>query len=362
MDPGLRHFWHPVARSDEVGASPRRALLAGVPLVLARTGTGELIVLEDRCPHRLAPLSAGAVVGDTLECPYHGWRFDASGRCREIPAVGADGAMPPKARCARPAAVAERYGLVFVALEDPVVALPEVDGYGETDRVRVDVGPYSGHFGAGQLIDNQLDVAHFAFLHRGTFGTPAAARPDPYDVERHGDGFECSMTVPIQAANDPGVARGERPLEQVRTMRYRYVAPLCAELRLDYPARGGSMVVVFFAQPEDERQASLWVSLLFEEPGGMTDGQVAERVAFEERVIGEDLALQARFDRLDLPLDLTVECHLRVDRASVELRRILADVLERATAAGREAAGRGETERSRSGDGMETAPCVRSQP
>lgn len=298
-----------------------------MPLVLARARSGELIVLEDRCPHRLAPLSAGEVVGDVLACAYHGWRFDASGRCREIPALNSASSVPSKARCWRPAGVEERYGLVFVALDEPVVPLPEVEGFADAGRIRVDLGPYSGRYGAGQLIDNQLDIAHFAFLHRDTFGSPAGTRPEPYECRRGSLGFECTTTIPIQAANDPGVAQGLRPLDQERVMRYRYTPPFCAELRLDYPARGGSVVIVYFAQPESETRASLWVSLLFHEPDGMTAPQLAERVAFEERVIGEDLALQGRYDALELPLDLTIECHLRVDRASLEYRRILAEVL-----------------------------------
>lgn len=330
LEPGLRRCWHPVARADEVGAEPVRALLLGVPLVLARTATGRLVVLEDRCPHRFAPLSAGAVAGETLECPYHGWRFDASGACREIPALRAGAPVPAKARCSVPAAVAERHGLVFVALEDPVVDLPELEGLADPARVEVDLGPYSGRYGAAMLIDNQLDVSHFAFLHRATFGSPAAARPVAYEVRRDGLDFAYEATTPILAANDAGVALGLRPLEQSRTMRYRYLAPFGLELRIDYPARGAAMVVVYFAQPEDEERARLWARLSFSEPDGMSEEDLAARVAFEERVLDEDLVLQERFDELALPLDTTLECHLRADRAGVELRRSLAELLDRA--------------------------------
>lgn len=326
-DPALRRAWHPVARSEDVGARPSKAWLLGRPYVLYRVDDAA-VVLEDECPHRLAPLSAGRVVGGALECAYHGWQFDTSGSCTLVPSLGPGSRVPPRARCAAPYAVAERYGLVFVAVERPLVDLPEIPAFDDPDRVRVDLTPFEGRFGAGFLIDNQLDMAHFAYVHRATFGTNQATSAPSYEVVREPWGFTVDAEIPITAANDPGVARGERPLSQYRKMHYRYRAPFHVELLLDYPVMGGSADIVFWAQPETAERSRLYVTLLFAQPGGFTDTDLAERVAFEYRVIGEDLALQSRFDELALPLDLTRECHVRADRASVEYRRLLGALTE----------------------------------
>lgn len=301
--------------------------LLGEPYVVVRID-GEVVVLEDRCPHRLAPLSAGEVVGSTLECAYHGWRFDGTGRCVEIPSVGETGSIPPKARCGAPYGIAERYGLVFVALDAPLVDLPEVDAFSDPTRVRVDLDPFSGRYGAAQLIDNQLDVAHFAYLHRETFGSSEGRVVPGGEIVRYRWGFETTMSIPISGRNDPAVASGDHPVEQHRTMKYRYLAPFFVELELTYPVMGGSNVIVFFVQPETAERSTMYVTLLLEQPGGFTAGELADRVAFEYRVVGEDLALQERFDDLALPLDVTTECHVRTDKASLELRRLLAQIVQ----------------------------------
>jgi phenylpropionate dioxygenase-like ring-hydroxylating dioxygenase large terminal subunit len=325
IHPALRRCWHPVALSSEVTEVPTRVWLVGEPLVVVRLA-GTLAVFADRCPHRLAPLSAGVVVDGELECAYHGWRFESGGGCTSIPSAGVGARIPPKARAEQPWGVIERDGLVFVALEEPIVALPEIDlgPDGPDEEVRtVVMGPYEGRYGAGQLIDNQIDVSHFAFLHRRTFGSDDGARPDAYEVERRPWGFSVDMDIPIRAANDPAVALGLRPLDQYRHMSYRYQAPFHLVLRLGYPMMGGTNTITFWVQPQSAQSARMYVSLRLWQPGGFTDAELAERLAFEERVVAEDLIFQASFDHQALPLDVTEECHVRSDRASLEYRRQL---------------------------------------
>ena len=79
--------WYPVALADDIepGTSAGTRLF-GRELVVWRDGTGRSHVWEDRCPHRGMRLSFGLVRGDHIACLYHGWQFDAAGRCRAIPA------------------------------------------------------------------------------------------------------------------------------------------------------------------------------------------------------------------------------------------------------------------------------------
>ncbi|WP_286786205.1 Rieske (2Fe-2S) protein, partial [Pseudomonas sp. UBA3153] len=78
--------WYMLAISDELAPQQaRRYQLLGLPVVLWR-GEHEARAWLDQCPHRGAALSLGAVSGESLACPYHGWQFDAAGRCRHYPA------------------------------------------------------------------------------------------------------------------------------------------------------------------------------------------------------------------------------------------------------------------------------------
>src|SRR5581483_12373946 len=85
-DPVLLNDWHPVACVDQFEETPvRGARLLGEDLVLWRLG-GQFYAWRDLCIHRGARLSLGRIAGERLACPYHGWEYDATGRCAHIPA------------------------------------------------------------------------------------------------------------------------------------------------------------------------------------------------------------------------------------------------------------------------------------
>ncbi|MGZ8374339.1 MAG: Rieske 2Fe-2S domain-containing protein, partial [Nitrospira sp.] len=85
----LEAFWYIAGESTAIRASrPVASVLCNQPLVLFRDGQGRVHALEDRCPHKGVPLSSARQEGDSLRCPFHGWRFTASGECIEVPAIG----------------------------------------------------------------------------------------------------------------------------------------------------------------------------------------------------------------------------------------------------------------------------------
>src|SRR5215813_883919 len=85
MAPFLRNQWYTAATSTEVGAKPLARTICNEPLAIFRGQDGTAAVLTDRCPHRKAPLSAGEVVGNDIQCGYHGIRFAADGACTHVP-------------------------------------------------------------------------------------------------------------------------------------------------------------------------------------------------------------------------------------------------------------------------------------
>jgi phenylpropionate dioxygenase-like ring-hydroxylating dioxygenase large terminal subunit len=126
---GTTSDWYPVARSEEVGTTPRSVGAAGQAYVVVRLRPGaEVTALSARCPHRLVPLATATVVDGRLQCPYHGWQFNAEGRCVEIPSLGADGAPPPRADVSSPWAVEERDGWVWLAPDRTPAARPPRTG------------------------------------------------------------------------------------------------------------------------------------------------------------------------------------------------------------------------------------------
>lgn len=89
----LNH-WYVVALSTEVTTKPISVTLWRQAIALYRDSTGKVHALEDRCPHRQVKLSHGRVIGDELECAYHGWRFDSTGACAAVPYLAAKQKLP----------------------------------------------------------------------------------------------------------------------------------------------------------------------------------------------------------------------------------------------------------------------------
>lgn len=88
------NHWYVVARSTEVQTQPLSVTLWNQPIVLYRDDSGTVNALEDRCPHRQVKLSHGHVVGNLLECIYHGWQFRSNGECAAVPYLAANQKLP----------------------------------------------------------------------------------------------------------------------------------------------------------------------------------------------------------------------------------------------------------------------------
>jgi len=169
----LKDQWYVAAWSREVGRTPLGRRIAGEPIVFYRTERGEAVAFEDRCPHRLAPLSLGAVIGDNLRCGYHGAAFGPDGLCTHLP-----GNPMPKGARVRRYSLVEKWGWIWIWLGAPErcdeTQLPDFHWQSEPGWA-----PIGGtlHFKAHYqlLIDNLLDLSHETFLHANTIGNAAVA-------------------------------------------------------------------------------------------------------------------------------------------------------------------------------------------
>lgn len=176
----LRNCWYVVAWDHEIPADGLfNRTVIGEPLLLFRRADGTIVALEDRCCHRLAPLSKGRKEGDCVRCGYHGLKFDAEGICIEVPGLES---VPPKARV-RSYPVALRHAWVFVWMGDPALADPALlpDNFSCDDPAWRNVPGYL-HYDTPYLLicDNLLDFSHLSYVHEKTLGgTTAIAQARP---------------------------------------------------------------------------------------------------------------------------------------------------------------------------------------
>lgn len=167
----LRNIWYVAGWSDEIapGASIERTLL-GESVVLFRDTSGRIQALRNRCPHRFALLSMGTVVDDTIQCPYHGLRFDGTGQCRFNP--HGDGTVPRAAKV-KSYPVVDRHSAIWIWMGIEAKAnLDLIPDFGVIDAESNYVGKdYLAVRANYQLeTDNIMDLSHIAFLHRESLG------------------------------------------------------------------------------------------------------------------------------------------------------------------------------------------------
>ncbi len=174
----MRQYWVPVARSDEVrpAGDPLRVMALGEPLVAFRNSQGRLGVLEHRCAHRNASLFFGRNEEDGIRCIYHGWKFDAGGRCLDMPNVPRHQDSKQKVNLTA-YKVTERYGVIWIYMGERAVPPPFPDfELNDLKPDEISVQIIQQEYNWLQGLENDLDTSHFGFLHLGGVD-PASLNP-----------------------------------------------------------------------------------------------------------------------------------------------------------------------------------------
>jgi phenylpropionate dioxygenase-like ring-hydroxylating dioxygenase large terminal subunit len=183
----LHGHWYIAAPGRDLGRHPIRRLVEGEPVVLFRDAAGRPQALRDRCAHRGMALSQGRVVGDCVECPYHGWQYDGAGAVRAVPALCASEPLPrPHTMRAYPAAESDGHLWVWLG-EGPPPAPPSRFPHGGEPGWSTFFMHTRFEAPVEECLENFLDVPHTLLVHPGLF-RGKAQRPTRARVRR-GDGW-----------------------------------------------------------------------------------------------------------------------------------------------------------------------------
>ncbi len=196
----LRRFWHPVYLARELPAGwakPVRILGEDFTLYRGEGGTPHAVAF--RCAHRGTQLSTGWVEGDEIRCFYHGWKYDHSGQCTEMPAE--DPSFPPKVKI-RSYPCEEYVGLIFVYLGEgeppPLPRYPELEGEGLLTN-----SSYLRECNYFNQLESNMDELHVAFVHRESVFTDVGLNVDIPEVS----GEETDYGVVKYGKRSNGVVR-----------------------------------------------------------------------------------------------------------------------------------------------------------
>jgi vanillate O-demethylase monooxygenase subunit len=265
----LRNTWYVAAFSDELGAGQLLArTLLDEPLVFFRRPDGSVAALTDRCPHRFAPLSMGTLCdgGASVQCPYHGLRFDGQGTCVHNP--HGEGVIPKAATVAAHVAV-ERHGLLWLwagaaAAADPALIpdLSDVTSAPEHASIR---GYLPTACDYRLLADNILDLTHVDYLHPTSLGNGSVSRARAVVTELGPRSLRVAWWVSGERAPpsfDPHLREPGRPADQ--WTEATWTAPCL--MRLDVGAtlqgeprdQGVRVAALHLATPEVPGRTHYW--------------------------------------------------------------------------------------------------------
>ena len=317
-----RACWHPVAFAGDVADRPVHADLLGEPLVIWRGAGRAPRVMSDLCVHRGTALSLGWVAGDELVCPYHAWRYGADGRCTAIPQKEDPAAVPAKARV-RSFLVQERYGLIWVALEEPRWPLPEVPELEADGWAVVSAGPYRWQCDAARQVENFTDFGHFPWVHPGLLGDPERPVVPRHEVQADDHVLRYEIVRP-EAPNseDFPVFGNQQAGPPERRSRYELHLPYTIVLRLGWGGQRG-MVYFFASQPAGADRCAGYVVIGRNYNVDQPDRVIRE---FEDTIFGQDQVVVESQRPERVPFDLAAELHLRFDAVAGAYRKAMRDL------------------------------------
>lgn len=311
QDPILINDWHAVLPVDQLQNNIAGARLLGEDIVIWRSDEG-IRAWKDLCVHRGTRLSLGKVLPDNrLQCPYHGWTYDAAGQCISIPAHPEQ--KPPAKAKAFVYQAQIAYDMVWVCLGQPAYDIPAFDEWDDGAYRKILCGAYEFQAAGPRMVENFLDIAHFPFVHENILGTQQRPEIPDYQVTADEHGITAANIRVFQPNPD-----GSHIPNWV-TYTYKVYRPLVAYFRKEAEQK---FAILLMVTPIEEVRSLMWMWM------AMTHGQGADETlrAFQDEIAYQDLPIvQSQRPEL-LPLDLQAELHLRSDKTAIAYRRWLNDL------------------------------------
>jgi phenylpropionate dioxygenase-like ring-hydroxylating dioxygenase large terminal subunit len=314
----LKNFWYAVEQSSLITEKPKKVTVLGQELALFRKANGKVVALSNLCVHRGGSLADGWTEGDCVRCPYHGWKFDADGRCVEIPANNKSLPIPKKAQVdAYP--VEEHYGLVWVFLGDlPAAERPPIPPFPEFGQEgwRALYGEFTWKAHYSRVVENGVDIAHTPFVHANSFGNREEPEIGDHEIETTETSAQTSITLmpPLPKGLWKFIRRKRTP---VRASLAVYMPNVT---RLDLKFGTWNTIVFDVNIPVDEKTTrTIYVQLRNFFTGAWADRDSRRRMM---KIFKEDQkTVESQRPEL-LPYDLGAELHIKSDGMAVAYRKL----------------------------------------
>lgn len=314
----LSACWHPIGYSHEITDTPYGTFLLGQAVVVWRSSDGEVHAMRDLCIHRGTALSLGWVKNDCLVCPYHAWEYDKSGACVNIPQ--APNIEIPKKANTPVYHCLEKFGLVWVAFQEPIYPLPDIPEFENVEWKKVNTGPFDWNSDSSRHVENFTDFGHFPWVHPGLLGDPERPEVPECKIEVKDSVLHYSIVRP-EASNseDFPVFANEDVVKPERRSVYELHLPYTILLRFGWGGEKG-MVYFFVSQPISKNECRGYCII-----GRNYNLEESDSVLqnFEKVIFDQDKRIVESQRPEIVPFDFTEELHLKFDAVAMKYRRTM---------------------------------------
>jgi vanillate O-demethylase monooxygenase subunit len=324
--------WYVAATSDEAGRDLLARRVLGIPVVLYRQKSGDVVAMEDRCVHRAYPLSEGRLDGDRLVCGYHGFVYDPDGTCVDVPSQE----NVPQGACVRTYAVHEEAPFVWIWLGEPGAAAlrrpprtpwfddPQWARTGETLRVEANYLLLHEHY---------LDLTNVFVMHPEAVPPGIEALPPLDEVEVSEMSVAYSRALPVARLADwEAEATGlPRDTECARREEGTFVSPALHVQRYTIEPGDRSAFELLRVQgftPESPTTTHVFLQIV---RNYATDRAVVAdhlRAMFHDMAARDVAVLETVQRRLGDEVEPRRDINVKADRAAVRARRVAQGMVE----------------------------------
>jgi len=309
--PELRRYWHPVAYDHEVTDRPVPFILLNERIAVCRLG-GRPAAFKDLCIHRGTPISLGSVEGEEIVCAYHGWSYNAEGKCTRIPSIPPEHPIPKKA-CLETYRVREKYGLVWVLLGEERTPIPDYPVFEDPDFEELYRKKLVQKCSAARATENFIDQGHFPWVHEGILGSRENARVPDAEIDRDGEDLCFRLDTYADTLH---------PVPHRRN--YRLTRPFTI-YQWKEEADGKTEVYLNVSTPNSAGECTRFMIIARNYKSDRPEG--AKREQLTDTVMAQDLVIIENQRPEELPLDLSEELHVKgPDAIALEYRRFLAEL------------------------------------
>lgn len=318
----LKKFWYPVVPLHQL-TSPFSFTLLGEKIVVWQDGDGHYAALQDRCCHRSAMLSKGHIQNGCLTCAYHGWQYNREGQVVHIPQMPQKDHFPNHRVPAFK--VREKYGYLWVALDEPLFDIPNIVKAFDPSYRLIPEFYELWHCASLRVMENELDLAHPAFVHQQTFGKLNAPIPDEMTIEEFAGGL--TLHAKLRVKNPTLQQKNLHMLTQdtTRHLTMTWYMPFTCALDIGYP-NGLHHVIVNTMTPIHDGESQMVQFCLRNDTED--DTKASDVIAFDRLVTLEDKAILESTD-YDVPLEITEEKQLFTDKPGIMMRKQFKTLFEK---------------------------------